>query len=106
MRGVVRAWCALAVAGLAAACSAARMDPPGSGADQLVAADLVFDGSCDYRRSCAARDGGEPRVRWLCPGVPGRCADGELWLSAPAVAYCGKVVKICNQHFVCSFALV
>lgn len=94
----------------AVACGAADGDEPQDNGiahtdDELTSANLLFEGTCQFLRTCSTYSQGLPvgEVMWGCEGQ-GDCDDDDLWIAAPRNGalgltqkkLCGRQVKLCK----------
>ena len=69
----------------------------GSAAATRGSTNLMYEGTCDFLRSCSRFSRGLPRgqVTWGCTGR-GACDDDDLWVAGPSRSHCGETVRICR----------
>jgi predicted small secreted protein len=85
------------------------VNPEGNGishTDELTNANLLFEGTCEFLRTCSTYSRGLPagEVLWGCEGR-GDCDDDDLWIAAPRNGalglsqskLCGRQVKLCRN---------
>ncbi|NOU27993.1 MAG: hypothetical protein HOO96_08815 [Polyangiaceae bacterium] len=103
-------WVAPMVVTALVACGAADdAEPEDNGIahtdDELTGANLLFEGTCEFLRTCSTWSQGLPagQVLWGCEGQAA-CDDDGLWIAAPKNGalgltqkkLCGRQVKLCK----------
>lgn len=78
----------------------------GSAAVTRASTNMMYEGTCDFLRSCSRFSRGLPagQVTWGCTGR-GACDDDALWVAGPSRAHCGKTVRVCKGSL-CTNAVV